>query len=177
MYRSPCSSPGANGISGLHPDAPGETGIRLEWKQRTPPCSRVATGISWSSLCGLKGVKPPEAFGERPRDWPLGHAGAESPHLRDDGGVSGWFSSSGPRVRFLTRYDDEVSEPLVGRQGSRVSMRVPRGSESLLSRHGRGIWPRDVLKKVSRDISQVEAGNPWFPRLVHVTSGGFSWWL
>src|SRR5574337_1021376 len=25
------------------PDAPGETGIHLEWKQRTPLCSRIAT--------------------------------------------------------------------------------------------------------------------------------------
>ena len=38
-------------------------------------------------------------------------------------------------VRFVTRYDGEVSEPLVGRQGSRVSMRVARGSASLLSSH------------------------------------------
>ena len=37
------------------------------------------------------------------------------------------FSSGGPSVRFLTRYDGEVSEPLVGRQGSRVSMRVASG--------------------------------------------------
>src|SRR5574337_318030 len=139
--------------------------------------SRVATGISWSSLGGLKGVRPPEAFGERSRDWPLGHAGDEGPHLGDDGGVSGWFSSGGPRVRFLTRYDGEVSEPLVGRQGSRVSMRVARGGASLLSSHGRGIWPRDVLKKVSRGLSRVEAGHPGVPRLVQVTSGGFSWWL
>ena len=168
---------GRPGSRGCIPDAPGETGIHLEWKQRTPLCSRVATGISWSSLGGLKGVKPPEAFGERSRGWPLGHAGDEGPHLRDDGGVSGWFSSGGPRVRFLTRYDGEVSEPLVGRQGSRVSMRVARGSASLLSSHGRGIWPRDVLKKVSRGLSRVEAGNPGFPRLVQVTSGGFSWWL
>ena len=36
-----------------------------------------------------------------------------------------------PSVRFLTRYDGEVSEPLVGRRGSRVSMRVARGSASL----------------------------------------------
>ena len=44
--------------------------------------------------------------------------------------------------------------------------------------HGsRGIWPRDVLKKVSRGLSRVEAGNPGFPRLVQVTSGGFSWGL
>src|SRR5574340_64926 len=46
-----------------------------------------------------------------------------------------------------------------------------------LPSHGRGIWPRDVLKKVSRGLSRVEAGNPGFPRLVQVTSGGFSWWL
>ena len=89
----------------------------------------------------------------------------------------GWFSSGGPRVRFLTRYDGEVRELLVGHQGSRVSMRVARGSASLLPSHGRGIWPRDVLKKVSRGLSRVEAGNPGFPRLVQVTSGGFSWWL
>ena len=31
------------------------------------------------------------------------------------------FSSAVPSVRFLTRYDGEVSEPLEGRQGSRVS--------------------------------------------------------
>src|SRR5574338_388957 len=126
---------GRQGSRGFISDAPRETGIHLEWKQRTPLCSRVATGISGSSLGGLKGVKPPEAFGERSRGWPLGHAGDEGPHLRDDGGVSGWFSSGGPRVRFLTRYDGEVSEPLVGRQGSRVSMRVARGSASLLSSH------------------------------------------
>src|SRR5574337_21881 len=160
---------GRPGSRGCIPDAPGETGIHLEWKQRTPLCSRVATGISWSSLGGLKGVKPPEAFGERSRDWPLGHAGDEGPHLRVDGGVSGWFSRGGPRMRVLTSYDGEVSEPLVGRQGSRVSMRVARGSASLLSSHGRGIWPRDVLKKVSRGLSRVEAGNPGFPRLVQVT--------
>ena len=38
------------------------------------------------------------------------------------------FSSGGTSVRFLTRYDGEVSEHLVGRQGSPVSMRVARGS-------------------------------------------------
>src|SRR5574342_30571 len=95
----------------------------------------------------------------------------------DDGGISGLFSSGGPSVQFLTRYDGEVSEPLVGRQGSRVSMRVARGSASWLPSHGRGSWPRDVLKKVSPGLSRVEAGNPGFPRLVQVTPGGFSWWL
>ena len=71
---------GRPGSQGCIPDAPVETGIHLEWKQRTPLCSRVATGISWSSLGGLKGVKPPEAFGERSRDSSLGHAGDEGPH-------------------------------------------------------------------------------------------------
>ena len=33
------------------------------------------------------------------------------------------------------------------------------------------------MKKVSRGLSRVEAGNPGFPRLAQVTSGGFSWWL
>src|SRR5574342_465434 len=99
------------------------------------------------------------------------------PSSLDDGGISGLFSSGGPSLRFLTWYDGEVSEPLVGRQGSRVSMRVARGSASLLPSHGRGIWPRDVLKKVSRGLSRVEAGNPGFPRLVQVTSGGFLGWL
>ena len=80
-------------------------------------------------------------------------------------------------MRFLTKYDGVVSEPLEVRKGSRLSMRMARGSPSLLSSHGRGIWPRDVLKKVSRGLSRVEAGNPGFLRLVQVTSGGFSWWL
>ena len=80
-------------------------------------------------------------------------------------------------MRFLARYDGEVSEPLVGRQGSRVSMRMARGSASLLSSHSRGIWPREVLKKVSRGLFPIEAGNPGFPGLVLVTSGGVSWWL
>ena len=41
----------------------------------------------------------------------------------DDGGISGLFSSVGPSVRFLTRYDGEVSEPLVGRQGLMICER------------------------------------------------------
>ena len=41
---------GRQASRGCIPDTPGETGLHLEWKQRTPLCSRVATGISWSSL-------------------------------------------------------------------------------------------------------------------------------
>ena len=40
-----------------------------------------------------------------------------------------------------------------------------------------GIDLVNMLKKVSRGLSRVEAGNPGFLRLVQVTSGGFSWWL
>ena len=47
-----------------------------------------------------------------------------------------------------------------------------RGSASFLPSHGRGIWPRDVLKKVSRGLSRVEAGNPGFPRLQGASHGG-----
>ena len=39
-----------------------ESEEELEWKQRTLPSSQVVMGISWSSLCGLKGVKPPVEF-------------------------------------------------------------------------------------------------------------------
>ena len=35
---------GRQGSRGCIPDAPGETGIHLEWKQRTPLCSRVTAG-------------------------------------------------------------------------------------------------------------------------------------
>ena len=34
-----------------------------------------------------------------------------------------------------------------------------------------------LVKKQTRGLSRVEAGNPGFPRLVQVTSGGFSRWL
>ena len=48
-------------------------------------------------------------------------------------------------------------------------MRVARGSASLLSSHGRGIAPQDALKKDSRGLLRVGAGNPNFHKisLVH----------
>ena len=47
------------GISELHSRL--TQGVRplLEGKQRTPLSSRVASGMSWSPLSGLLGVKPP----------------------------------------------------------------------------------------------------------------------
>ena len=44
----------------------------------------------------------------------------------------------------------------------------------LLSSHGRGSGPQDVLKGESRGLSRVLAGNPGFPRLMTVTSGSSS---
>ena len=174
MSRSQCPSAGATGISGLHSRRTRGDRHSSRVKAKNPALLSSRDGYLLELTGWTKVSQPSEAFGERSRSWPLGHAGDEGHHLRDDGVVSGYFSRSGPRVRFLTRYDGEVSEPLVGRQGSRVSMRVARGSASLLSSHGRGMWPRDVLKKVSRGLSRVEAGNPGFTRLVQLTSGGFS---
>ena len=85
------------------------------------------------------------------------------PSCREDEGISWVFSSCGASVGFLTKYNGELREPLVWCQGSQVAMRVMRGSASLLSSHGRGIGPQDELKKDSRGLSQVAAGNPEFP--------------
>ena len=91
---------GRQGSTGCIQEAPEETGIHLEWKQRTPLCSRIATGISWRSLGGLKGVKPPGAFGERSRDWSLGHAGDEGPHLAMTGESRGCSRAAAPVCGF-----------------------------------------------------------------------------
>src|SRR5574340_305485 len=114
--------------------APGETGIHLEWKQRSPLCSRVATGISWSSLGGLKGVKPPEAFGERSRDWSLGHAGDEGPHLSTTGESRGCSRAAAPVCGFsrgttarsvsLSWGAREVGSPCEWRGGARHCSRA-----------------------------------------------------
>ena len=167
---------GRQGSRGCIPDAPGETGIHLEWKPSNPVCSRVAMVFSWSSLSGLKGVKPPEAFGEGSRNWSLGHAGDEGPQVAMTGEARGCSRVAAPVCGFsrgttarsvsLSWGGKEVGSPCEWRGGAR-----------LYSSHSRGIWPRDVLKKVSRGLSRVEAGNPGFPRRVQVSSGGFSWWL
>ena len=61
----------------------------------------------------------------------------------DDGGISGLFSSGGPSVRFLTRYDGEVSEPLVGRQGWQPTpVFLPGESQGRGSLVGCHLWGR-----------------------------------
>ena len=59
------------------------------------------------------------------------------------------------------------------RHGSQVSLRVARVSTSWPSSHGRGLGPRDALKKDSRGLSRGAAGNPRFPRLLPGTWGNF----
>ena len=93
---------------------------------------------------------------------------------RDDGGISWVFSSCSTSVGFLMRYDGELREALVWHQGSQVSMHVGRWSATLRSRHGRRIGPQDALKKDSRHLSRVAAGNTDFLQLLPVTSGSFS---
>ena len=132
---------GRQGSRGCIPDAPGETGIHLEWKQRTPLCSRVATGISGSSLGGLKGVKPPEAFGERSRDWSLGHAGDEGPHLSMTGESRGCSRAAAPVCGFsrgttarsvsLSWGAREVGSPCEWRGGARHCSRAMGGDSGL----------------------------------------------
>ena len=132
---------GRQGSRGCIPDAPGETGIHLEWRQRTPLCSRIATGISWSSLGGLKGVKPPEAFGERSRDWSLGHAGDEGPHLSMTGESRGCSRAAAPGCGFsrgttarsvsLSWGAREVGSPCEWRGGARHCSRAMVGESGL----------------------------------------------
>ena len=122
-----------------------------------------------------------------PTEWPQGSQASSSvwredsgllsrpcrkrrPSPREDRGVSGVPSSCGARGGFLTRHDEDLSEPLVRRQGSQVSMRLARGIVSWLSSHGRGIATQDILKH-SRGLSRVAAGNPRFPRLLLETLG------
>ena len=92
------------------------------------------------------------------------------PSAREVGGLSGVSSSCSARGGFLPRHDEDLREPLVWCQGSQVSMRVARGSASLLLSHGRGLGPRVALKD-SRGLSRGAAGNPRFPRLLPGTLG------
>ena len=142
-------------------------------KQRTPLSSRVAPGISWTQLSGLKGVNPPVKFGERTRNCSPGQAGKEGPHLSLTGASCGFSRTAAPVWVFsrgtmgysgsLLCGTREVSFPACG-----------EGSASLLWSHGRGIGHQETLKKDSPSLSRVTSGNSGFPRLVPVTSGSFS---
>ena len=137
VSRSQCSSPGETGISGLYSRLTWRVRPGPEWNQRTPLSSRVATGISWSPLSSLKGVKPPVEFGERTRDCSLGHAGNEGPHFEMTWESRGLSRAAAPAWGFsrgmsassggLSWGTGEVGSPCEGRGGvchcSRVMVR------------------------------------------------------
>ena len=141
VSRSQGSSPGATGISGLHSRRPRGDRHSSRVEATNPLCSRVATGISWSSLGGLKRVKPPEAFGVRSRDWSLGHAGDEGPHLAMPGESCGCSRAAAPVCAFsrgttarsvsLSWGAREVGSPCEWRGGARHCSRVLVGEPGL----------------------------------------------
>ena len=120
-------------------------------------CKRVKTQVSSGFLLG----HGPIAFGRLTSKYqhqPTRPCRKRRPSAREDGGVSGVSSSCGARGGFLPTHDEDLREPLVRRQGNQVSMRVARWSASWLSSHGRGLGPRDALKKDSRGLSRGAAG-------------------
>ena len=60
---------------------------------------------------------------------------------------------------FLSRYHEELREPLVLPQGSQVSIQVVRASAGVLWSHGWGIRPQFALKRESQGVSRVAAGS------------------
>ena len=103
---------------------------RLEGKQRILLSSRVTTGISWSPLSGVKGVKPPVEFGERTCECSPGHAENEGPHLAMTGASHGFSRAAAPVWSFSQSMSEssgslscgarEVRSPCAGR-GERIN--------------------------------------------------------
>ena len=138
---------------------------RLEGKQRTLLSSRVATGISWSPLCDLKGVKPPLQFGDWAWDCSPGQAGKEGPHLARTGASQGFPRAAAPLGVFsrgttrvlgsLSCGPREVRSPCAWRgqpvialeswEGTRASRRVEEG----LSRSFSGCGGKPALPSAS----------------------------
>ena len=157
---------------GVAVQAPPGSQASSQGEARTPLSSRVATRVSWSPLSGLKGVQPSLPFGERTRHCSPGQQEKKALSSRGQGRLRGFLE-----LRRPWGFSPEARGGCQGasreRQGSQVSMCVARGSGSWLSRHGRGLGPRDALKKDSRGLSRVVEGNPRFPRLLPGTLGNF----
>ena len=163
---------GRQGSRGGVPDSPGESGLasRASKGPRSPLKSRCRSlGAHW-----LASRESSLLFSlERGLGIALRPCRKRRPSPREDGGVSGFSSSCSAHRGVLTRHDEDLREPFVRRHGSQVSMRVARGSASWLSSHWRGLGPQDTLKRDSRGLSRVVAGNPRFPRLLPGTLGHF----
>ena len=88
-----------------------------------------------------QGIKPPEAFGERSRDWSLGHAGDEGPHLSMTGESRGCSRAAAPVCVFsrgttarsvsLSWGAREVGSPCEWRGGARHCSRAMVGESGL----------------------------------------------
>src|SRR5574337_1095942 len=87
---------GATGISGLHSRRTRGDRHSSRVEAKNPALLSNRDGYLLELTGGLKGVKPPEAFGERPRDWSLGHAGDEGPHLSMTGESRGCSRAAAP---------------------------------------------------------------------------------
>ena len=82
----------------------------------------------------------------------------KGPHLALTGASRGLSRVAAGGLRFLSRYQGELREPLVLPQGSQVSIRVASASAGILWSHGRGIRPQFAWKGESQGISLVAAG-------------------
>ena len=165
---------------GGKPSCPSPSAGDLRELPRVPLRGEASCGVGGASRdSALLPSREPDLL--EPTEWPQGSQASSSvwredsaflsragrkrrPSSPEDGGVSGVSSSRDAHGGLLTRHDEGLREPCVRCQGSRVSMRVVRGSASWLSSHGKGLGPRDVLKKDSRVRSRGAAGNPRFPR-------------
>ena len=105
---------GQQGSRGCIPDSP-EVRPRLEGKQSALLSSRdryLLEPIEWP-----KGSKASCEVWRKDQGLLSRSGRKRSPQSRDDGGVSWVFPSCGASVGFLTRYDGELREPLMWRQG------------------------------------------------------------
>ena len=83
----------------------------------------------------------------------------QGPHLALTGESLGLSRVAAGGLRFLSRYHEELREPLVLPQGSQVSIQVARASAGVLWSHGRGIRPQFAWKGESQGVSLVAAGS------------------
>ena len=138
-------------------------GISLEMPQQKRASSRIEGRISWFFLsCGgnlgvplklQRGLQGPPRIGSGKSSL---HASCEGPlgiplqlmlGLRSssavEAGTSGFLSSADMIFGFLSSYDGNLRDPLVGMQESPISMQVARGLSGFLCSHYRGeflIW-------------------------------------
>ena len=120
---------------------------RLEGKPRTLLSFRVATGTSWSPLCGLNGVKPPVKFGERTWDCSPGHAGKDGPHLAMTEGSCGFSRTAAPGKSGLhARGEGERVLALESREGTTLGARPELHRHRGWLGHPPPLWLLDSLE-------------------------------